>query len=122
MEKVLNINFQGRVIPIEETAYNNLKQYIEDPTRHFANEESRDEIINDIEDRIAELLNERVKRGALCITMADLNAVIDSIGRLEDIEGAEGEEIKRKQRERATQGQNKTKGKEEKLKDDNFDT
>lgn len=94
MEKVLNINFQGRVIPIEETAYNNLKQYIEDLTRHFANEESRDEIINDIENRIAELLNERVKRGALCITMADLNAVIDSIGRLEDIEAAEGEEIK----------------------------
>lgn len=94
MEKVLNINFQGRVIPIEETAYNNLKQYIEDLTRHFANEESRDEIINDIENRIAELLSERVKRGALCITMADLNAVIDSIGRLEDIEAAEGEEIK----------------------------
>jgi len=97
MEKIININFQGRVIPIEETAYNNLKQYIDDLTGHFAKEESRDEIINDIENRIAELLSERIKRGALCITMADLNAVIDSIGRLEDIEAAEGEEAKSEQ-------------------------
>lgn len=27
MKKVININFQGRVIPIEEPAYDVLKQY-----------------------------------------------------------------------------------------------
>jgi len=91
MEKIININFQGRVIPIEETAYNSLKQYIDSLRLHFANEESSDEIINDIENRIAELLNDRLKRGAQCIVGSDLDAVIDSIGRLEDIEAAEGE-------------------------------
>lgn len=92
MEKIININFQGRVIAIEETAYNNLRQYIDDLEHHFASEESSEEIISDIENRIAELLSERLKRGAACITMNDLNAVIDSIGRLEDIEAAEGDE------------------------------
>ena len=94
MEKIININFQGRVIPIEETAYNRLKQYIDSLRTHFANEESSDEIINDIENRIAELFTERLKQGAPCIVSSDLNAVIDSIGRLEDIEAAEGEDSK----------------------------
>jgi site-specific recombinase XerD len=55
MKKVININFQGRVVPIEETAYEMLKRYIESLRIYFAKEEGRDEIINDIEGRIAEL-------------------------------------------------------------------
>ena len=94
MEKIININFQGRVIPIEETAYNQLKQYVDSLRSYFANEESAGEIISDIENRIAELLNERLKHGASCIVGEDLNAVINSIGRLEDIEAAEGDEYK----------------------------
>ena len=92
MEKIISINFQGRVIPIEETAYNQLKKYIDSLRAHFANEESSDEIINDIENRIAELLSDRLKRGPGCVGSADVQAVINSIGRLEDIEAAEGEE------------------------------
>lgn len=86
MKKVININFQGRVIPIEETAFELLKQYIESLRRYFANEEGRDEIINDIESRIAELFSERIKKGAVCITDDDVNAVIASMGRPEDFE------------------------------------
>ena len=86
MKKIININFQGRVIPIEETAYDTLKQYVESLRRYFANEEGRDEIINDIESRIAELFSERLKRGAACITEDDVNAVIGSIGRPQDFE------------------------------------
>jgi phage shock protein PspC (stress-responsive transcriptional regulator) len=86
MKKVININFQGRVIPIEETAYDILKQYIESLRRYFANEEGRDEIINDIESRIAELFSEVLKKGSTCITDVDVNAVIASMGRPEDFE------------------------------------
>jgi hypothetical protein len=81
MKKIININFQGRVVPIEESAYEILKQYVESLRRYFANEEGRDEIINDIESRIAELFFERLKKGATCITDDDVNAVIGSIGR-----------------------------------------
>ena len=38
MKKVININFQGRVIPIEESAYDILKKYIESLTKYFAQE------------------------------------------------------------------------------------
>lgn len=89
MKKVININFQGRVVPIEETAYDILKQYIESLRRYFANEEGRDEIINDIEGRIAELFSERLSKGTTCITDADVNAVIAGMGRPEDFEAAD---------------------------------
>ncbi len=90
MKKVININFQGRVIPIEESAYDMLKQYVESLRRFFANEEGRDEIINDIEGRIAELFGESLKKGSTCITEDDVNKVIAGMGRPEDFEGEEG--------------------------------
>jgi phage shock protein PspC (stress-responsive transcriptional regulator) len=86
MKKIININFHGRVVPIEETAYDILKQYIESLRRHFANEQGRDEIINDIENRFAELFSERLKKDATCITDDDVNAIIVSMGRPEDFD------------------------------------
>ena len=61
MKQVININFQGRVVPIEVSAYDILKEYIESLSRHFAAEDGKDEIINDIENRIGELFQERIK-------------------------------------------------------------
>jgi phage shock protein PspC (stress-responsive transcriptional regulator) len=89
MKKIININFHSRVVPIEETAYEILQQYIESLRRHFANEEGRDEIISDIENRFAELFSETLKKGAACITDADVNAIITSMGRPEDFEDGE---------------------------------
>lgn len=89
MKKVININFQGRVVPIEETAYDILKQYVESLRRFFANEEGKDEIINDIEGRIAELFGETLKKGGTCITDDDVNAIINSMGRPEEFETEE---------------------------------
>jgi phage shock protein PspC (stress-responsive transcriptional regulator) len=89
MKKVININFHGRVVPIEETAYDILKQYVESLRRFFANEEGRDEIINDIEDRIAELFAETLKKGSTCISDADVNTIVASMGRPEEFEAEE---------------------------------
>lgn len=84
MKKIININFHSRVIPIEETAYEILQQYIQSLRRYFANEEGREEIISDIENRFAELFSESLKKGAACITDADVNAIIASMGRPEE--------------------------------------
>ncbi len=90
MNKVININFQGRILPIEELAYEALKQYIDTLRTYFANEEGRDEIINDIECRIAELCEERLKKAAACITVEDINLIISSMGRPADFEAQDG--------------------------------
>ena len=90
MKKVININFQGRILPIEELAYENLKQYIESLRTYFDQEEGKDEIINDIECRVAELCDERLKKGAVCITAEDIDLIIASIGRPADFEAQDG--------------------------------
>jgi phage shock protein PspC (stress-responsive transcriptional regulator) len=90
MKKVININFQGRILPIEEMAYENLKQYIESLRTYFEQEEGKDEIINDIECRVAELCEDRLKKGAVCITEEDIDLVIASIGRPADFEAQDG--------------------------------
>jgi phage shock protein PspC (stress-responsive transcriptional regulator) len=87
MKKVININFQGRVIPIEESAYEILQHYTDSLRKYFAKEDGRDEIINDIENRIAELFTEDLKKGSACITDQHVETVINSIGRPEDFDG-----------------------------------
>ena len=89
MKKIININLSGRVIPIEDSAYESLQRYIESLRRYFANEEGRDEIINDIESRIAELMNDKIRKGASAVTEADIEEIIQSMGRVEDFEEAE---------------------------------
>ena len=91
MKKIININLSGRVIPIEDAAYEKLQGYIESLRRYFANEEGRDEIINDIESRIAELMNDKVKKGNDPITDADVEDIINAMGRVEDFEAADKE-------------------------------
>ena len=86
MKQVININFQGRVVPIEVTAFDLLKSYTESLNRHFANEEGKEEIINDIESRIGELFQEKITKGATCITDDDVNAIIKNMGRPEEFE------------------------------------
>jgi phage shock protein PspC (stress-responsive transcriptional regulator) len=89
MKKIININLSGRVIPIEDLAYENLQAYIESLRRYFINEEGRDEIINDIEGRVAELMNEKIRKGADCITDSMVEEIITSMGRPEDFEAEE---------------------------------
>ena len=89
MKKIININLSGRVIPIEDAAYESLQRYIESLRRYFAAEEGRDEIINDIESRVAELMNDKVKKGAAAVTEADMEEIINSMGRVEDFAEAE---------------------------------
>jgi phage shock protein PspC (stress-responsive transcriptional regulator) len=90
MKKVININFQGRILPIEEEAFEILKQYIETLRVYFTNEEGRDEIINDIECRVAELCEDKLKKGSVCITEVDIESIISSIGRPADFDAQDG--------------------------------
>jgi len=89
MKQVININFHGRVVPIEVSAFDLLKQYTASLSRYFANEEGKEEIINDIENRIGELFQQRINAGASCITDDDINAIIKSMGRPEEFEDQE---------------------------------
>ena len=86
MKQVININYHGRIIPIEVAAYEMLKNYTASLQLHFKDEDGKDEIINDIESRISELFQEQISKGATCITEDDVNAIIKSMGKPEELE------------------------------------
>ena len=86
MKKIININFQGQLITIEETAYDLLNEYIESLKDYFRREPDGNEIVNDIENRIAELFGNRLKHGISCITDADVESIIATIGRPEEFD------------------------------------
>lgn len=80
MQRIIQINIAGNVIPIEEDAYVVLKEYLDTLDRLFAAEEGNDEIIQDIEFRIAELFSIRLQNGVAAIDRNDVQKVIDTLG------------------------------------------
>lgn len=96
MKKIININLSSRLIPMEDSAYELLKSYLDSLKRHFSREEGGEEIVSDIEDRIAELFQEKLKKGAHCITDEDVNNMVNIMGRPEQLEEETATEPKEK--------------------------
>ncbi|MBA3828208.1 MAG: PspC domain-containing protein [Taibaiella sp.] len=80
MQRIIQINIAGRVIPIEEDAYIILKDYINSLERQFSNEDGQEEIIQDIEYRISELFSIRLQGGSPAIDRADVQKVTETLG------------------------------------------
>ncbi|MCF6401919.1 PspC domain-containing protein [Chitinophaga filiformis] len=87
MKKIININLAGRLIAIEDSAYEILRQYLDSLARYFAREEGGDEIVSDIESRIAELFLNKLKT-THCITDEDVHSVKAAMGTPEQFEEA----------------------------------
>lgn len=80
MKKTLTINLNSIVFNIDEDAYEVLDRYLYDVNKHFVNDTEKDEIVADIEARIAELFNERLQRHKNVITINDINEIIGIMG------------------------------------------
>ncbi len=93
MKKSININIQGLIFNIEEDGFERLKNYIDALKGYFKTYQDSDEIINDIENRIAEIFQSMLTPQKEVITIEDVEQVIGSLGEIEDFEQAEaGEE------------------------------
>lgn len=84
MNKTVNINLAGIFFHIDEDAYARLQRYLETIKRSFSETQGRDEIISDIEARIAELFNEKVQDTRQVIGMKEVEEVIAVMGQPED--------------------------------------
>ncbi|MCF8229615.1 MAG: PspC domain-containing protein [Bacteroidales bacterium] len=92
MKKTFNINISGIIFHIDEDAYQKLNAYLEKLKSHFRNTEGRDEIINDIESRIAEVLQEKMSDTKEVVSLEDVNHVIGIMGQPSDFAEEAGEE------------------------------
>lgn len=86
MNKTFTINLNNSVYHIDEDAYQVLQNYLLSLKEHFRDEEGADEILSDIEARISELFNERIRYGMQVITLHEVNDVIAIMGHPEDFE------------------------------------
>lgn len=84
MKKTLTVNLGGTVYHIDDDAYRLLDNYLSNLKHYFRKQEGAEEIINDIEMRIAELFAEKVAAGKQVITVQDVEEVIARVGKPED--------------------------------------
>ena len=84
MNKTVNINLAGLFFHIDENAYAKLQRYLDAIKKSFTDAQGRDEIIQDIEARIGELFNERVKNERQVIGLTEVDEVIKIMGQPED--------------------------------------
>lgn len=84
MNKTVNINLAGIFFHIDEDAYLKLQNYLEAIKRSFDNTPGSEEIIADIEARIAELFKEKMKTERQVISSREVEEVIAIMGQPED--------------------------------------
>src|ERR1051325_10672283 len=87
MNKTVTINLSGIIFHIDEDAYQKLSSYLNTIRGYFSESEGRDEIMADIENRIAEMLSEKISDRKQVVMMADVDYVIGIMGKPEDFAG-----------------------------------
>ena len=80
MKRTTTINLAGLVYHIEEDGFQVLKSYFEEIKRVFATQEGVEEMVEDIEARVAELFQERLSKSKEVVTLVDVEEVIAIMG------------------------------------------
>lgn len=92
MKKTIQINIAGIVFNIEEDAYKTLNDYLASVQKYFSSYEGSEEIVADIEARIAEKFIGKNKPDAVpVITSVNVDEIMKSMGSVADFEAIEEE-------------------------------
>ena len=84
MNKTININLAGIIFHLDEVAFEKFKTYLSNVKTALGKEESGEEIIADIEARIAEIFNLRMKEnGSQVVNLSDVEFIIETLGQPE---------------------------------------
>lgn len=86
MKKNISINLQGIIFHIEEDGYEQLSRYLASIRTYFSNYEGHEEIVADIEARIAEIFSARLAPGKQVISLEDVQYLIARMGDVTDFE------------------------------------
>ena len=98
MKEVYNISLQSVSFTIEKDAFELLEGYLQELRLHYGKHE--DEVVNDIEERIAELLVEKGCVGGTIVQYNHIEDIIRVLGRPNEIDGGSGNVAQDKIRKR----------------------
>jgi len=90
MKKTTTVNLGGRVFNIDEDAYSALQQYLKAIERKLIHDPDANEIIQDIELRMAELLHQQMNSGRQVVIKSDVEYLKSILGRAEDFSDEQG--------------------------------
>ncbi len=97
MIQTISINLGGLLFHIDDEAYKILQSYLRSVEKQFVDETEKNEIISDIEARLAELFEVRIDRKRDLISAPDVKAVMAIMGKPHDfVDNEEPEPTKRK--------------------------
>ncbi len=91
MKETIDVSIGGTLFTFDSEAYLQMKGYLDLTRRHFAGGEGGEEIISDIEARIAELLIEADPEQSRVITPADVDKIKEILGEPSFIAGEKEE-------------------------------
>ena len=97
MKKTISINISGILFHIEEDGYDTLRKYLEAISKHFSSYKDNQEIISDIENRIAEIFISNLKNNKQVITAENVDKLIEKMGTIEDFSVSEEELVGEKE-------------------------
>ncbi len=109
MNKTITMNLSGIIFHIEEDAYEMLNKYLSTIKGYFKDSEGRDEIMSDIEARIAEMLQEKVNNTKQAVLKLDVESVIAVMGKPEEFAG-DSSENSENAKSQSTQNENRSSG------------
>lgn len=89
MKKNISINIGGIIFHVEEDGFEALKNYLETINQYFSDFDDSQEIINDIENRIAEIFLSKLKEDKQVINLEDIQSLMATLGSIEDFKKAD---------------------------------
>ncbi|MDF2157199.1 PspC domain-containing protein [Algoriphagus sp. CAU 1675] len=103
MKKTISINISGILFHIEEDGYDTLRKYLDAINRHFSSYKDNQEIISDIENRIAEIFLSNLKNNKQVITAENVDKLIEKMGTIADFVSIEENQNEEEDESQATQ-------------------
>lgn len=110
MKKNISINIGGIIFHIEEDGFDKLRAYLDSVNQYFSTFEDSKEIIDDIENRIAEIFLSKLSDGKQVISNEDVMELMSTMGTTQDFDAtieteSEGQTQKdsHQQKEKTTQ-------------------
>jgi len=85
MNKTIQINLAKQIFHVDEIAYNQLHTYVEKLRQHFIKENDGDEIMADIESRLAEIFLSLLNNKNEVISQSEVDHAINLLGKAEDV-------------------------------------
>lgn len=92
MNKTVTANIGGFVFHLDETAYEQFQKYLKGIRSSLTGTEGVDEIMQDIESRIAEMLRERISDPLQVVSLEDVHHIMQAMGQPEEFGNGEVKE------------------------------